>query len=898
MLNPETMTKSGQAATDGSDELFRSITRLSPNAGVQFIDIELPSAVIDGVVRTFSIERISLQDGGVWALSPAKPIPAKPNPATSSAGSRDTDGGRLRVDGRSAIKSAMDRWLPLPLLRFMSRDEDGRPRFDDGPGNWVRLFLSSKSHGGNVRGVIAIDTAIDRRSRLDVDAYLAPNADDIRFLSTFALTDEAEPLAQFLAEEWVQDWIENVFPAAEMRRAGQVTSSHSLYQLASYLALLTVVRRAGVLPSLQFFDVRAGVVPPVPIDLVMDIGQSRSCCLLVESSLASGRPVVDHAALLPLRDLSNPVDVYAGTFDSRVELARAVFGPEALSRRSGRIDAFHWPSLVRTGHEAVRLSRFSRSDDGPTGLASPKRHLLDMKLRADTWRFALDRRTTLQKSPMVSGRLLAVANGPGGRLLTGPAASAAPQTSRVQPSRHLALSTLTFQPRFALSTMMSFFIAEVLLQALATINAPVVEPVFQKGTRRTAVGTTAAASARRADGVRRLRHIIVCVPLTLPLDERQLMRERAEAAVDMLWRTLDWDEQANGEMPPRPTVRLGLDETLSAQLVYLFDEVGHRFGGDVRSVMSSIGKNRPDIGPEPCLRVGALDVGGGHTTMTVVTYGQSAEQPVVPTLLGAQRSDIGGEVVVDRIIAELIVPAVKRALLTEGIEGVESLLARHAASPGTGTAYDIGAASTRLHEHWLRPAALGLLTLAHDAPSVDARVTTRLDGLVARQAAGMNRDAAQDFSRAVVQVRAADGTVFDIGAVEIHVRVSDVLGSAKAALAPMVARLSRALVASDCDLVLLTGWSARLVPLRDLLLEAMPWRPDRIIDLNERVWQDWYPMEAGARQASDGKDIGLIGALLALSGGGMGFGSGDDGSPFDGSFEAPLMDDPSMGEPS
>ena len=66
---------------------------------------------------------------------------------------------------------------------------------------------------------------------------------------------------------------------------------------------------------------------------------------------------------------------------------------------------------------------------------------------------------------------------------------------------------------------------------------------------------------------------------------------------------------------------------------------------------------------------------------------------------------------------------------------------------------------------------------------------------------------------------------------------------------------------------------------RDLLLEAMPWRPDRFVTLSDRAWLDWYPMSDEARQLAGGKDVALIGALLALSRGGLGFGD-DDGASF------------------
>ena len=861
MLSPGDM-RPGNEGSSGGDQLFRSITRLVANSGIQFIDIEVPRSVVDGVTRSFAVERVGVPDGSVWALAPVQP--------TASDAPGEPGSTRLRIDGRSAVRAAFDHWLPLPLLRFVARDGEGRPHFDDGPCNWARVFLADPASdgdpGGPVRGVIAIDTAIEPQSRLDIESYQAPTADDARFLSTFALTDDAESLAPFLAEDWVQDWIAQVFPVTEVRRGATAPDQHSpmqtgplqgLQQVASYLAVLTIIRRAGALPSLQFFDARPEIVPTVPVDLVLDIGHARSCCLMVESSPDGDRPSIENAALLALRDLSRPVDMVRGAFASHMEFARATFGSEALSRRSGRPDAFHWPSLARTGPEAVRLSRVTRAGDGPTGLASPKRHLADQGLRDEAWRFAIDQRSRAQRSAMLTGRMLTHVSETVGRLLPGPAGAVRP---------------LSLRPRFSLSSMTSFFVAEIVLQALSAINAPVVAT----GGRRRPGDPTEAAAARRADGVRRLRQIIVCAPLTLPLEERQLLRERAESAIDMLWRALGWDDAADGAGLPRPTVRLGLDETLAAQLVYLFDEVGQRFGGDTRAVMNLLGKTRPDSGVEPCLRIGAMDIGGGFTTMTVVTYAQTAERSVSPVLLGAQRSEIGGELVLERLVTEIICPALLDALAAHGMRQPAAFLARAAAFPGHGAAYDISAPSARLYEHWLRPAALGLLTLAGDAPSATARLSLSLNHLAARASGTPNPNVAMDFDAAAAAQGAHDLRLADV---VVAVRLMDVMAIAKTALAPMVARLSRALVASDCDVVLLTGWASRLPVVRDLLLEAMPWRPDRFVTLSDRAWLDWYPMSDEARQLAGGKDVALIGALLALSRGGLGFGD-DDGASF------------------
>ena len=72
-------------------------------------------------------------------------------------------------------------------------------------------------------------------------------------------------------------------------RSGAPQNS-GLQQVAAYLTLLSVLRNAAVLPSLQFFDSRPRVVAPIPVDIVLDIGTNRSAAMLVESP--DGRPQI------------------------------------------------------------------------------------------------------------------------------------------------------------------------------------------------------------------------------------------------------------------------------------------------------------------------------------------------------------------------------------------------------------------------------------------------------------------------------------------------------------------------------------------------------------------------------------------------------------------------------
>ena len=86
-------------------------------------------------------------------------------------------------------------------------------------------------------------------------------------------------------------------------------------------------------------------------------------------------------------DLGLPEQVVNEPFESRIEFDRVNFGPQQhakKARRAGR-DAFWWPSPVRIGPEAARLSALSDGTDGLSGLSSPKRYLWDKDPRPEAW---------------------------------------------------------------------------------------------------------------------------------------------------------------------------------------------------------------------------------------------------------------------------------------------------------------------------------------------------------------------------------------------------------------------------------------------------------------------------------------------------------------------------------
>ena len=115
---------------------------------------------------------------------------------------------------------------------------------------------------------------------------------------------------------------------------------------------------------------------PVNVDFVLDVGNSRTCGILIEEH-AQDTNWTHNRYELTLRDLSEPHLTYSEPFESRMEFNHASFGLDNISSLSGRASAFNWPTITRIGPEALRLASGRRGMEGSTGLSSPKRYLWD-----------------------------------------------------------------------------------------------------------------------------------------------------------------------------------------------------------------------------------------------------------------------------------------------------------------------------------------------------------------------------------------------------------------------------------------------------------------------------------------------------------------------------------------
>lgn len=806
---------------------FGPLINLIPNTAIQFLDFGFNLNEVR-VSRAFLTE-----------------IGSDSRPVLTSLYADDASGQFVTQDGRAvkpeqaysfnaakAVQIFAGAWIPLPFLRVRERRPDGNHLFDQGPWNWARARLvelpAPDADGHTHRVTLAFDTQLlpTREGR----PYLAPSPLDMQSGEEFALSDAEADTDGLLDQEWVRDWLFQRFHVFELRRRAPRRVDEAELRAspdaeAAWLTLLTLLQRAVQPPKLRFTFIDNGPTArlnhPVDVDLVLDIGNSRTCGILMETS--GDAPVdMNDSYRLELRDLSQPEQVYDEPFPSRIEFVRGAFGDEKLSRRSGRPGAFLWPTVTRVGFEAQALSWFSHGTEGNTGLASPKRYLWDTDARHHPWRFNPGPDSTGDDSgPVTTGAFVGYLREDGEELTTG------------EPPAVTAL--------FSRSALMSFFVAEVLLHAFVQANSP---------TRR--------YERVYSDAPRRLRRVILTMPTAMPLAERKLFTRRVNTAVRLTWRALGLDES----QAPEPFLQW--DEATGTQIVFLYNEIKHNFQGDAALFFKVFGRVREGYGEWPCLRLASIDIGGGTTDLIISTYQLEGGTALKPTQEFREGFNIAGDDVLCGLIERNVLPTLLDAIRQSGAANPEELLARLlGANRGNQAERD-----RTLRRQFANQVALPLaLQLLHRYENAD--LSSGNEALMLRLAdiylsgSGPHEQVVAFLEDAV---RTAGGQGFKLAEVTFATTTLALDTTVRRILGQVLSDLCEVAHLYDCDYLLISGRPCRLPAVRAAILAKLPAPPDRIVSLHTYRVGDWYPFRSVGGRLTDPKTTAAVGAMVcALS---------------------------------
>lgn len=806
-----------------------SIT-LIQDSGIQFLDFALTPVLDDEfpgkfVRQTASGPLLRLQwdaDSGKYLL-PAQPgqTPEVVRPEFS-------------FPLQQSLQLLDQTWLPLPFFRRTSSGV-----FLSGPDNWARmqiLLLDNPDQDGNLlRVVLAFDTRLASAGQ----EALAPGESDLNTGLSFSLGHQNHQLGEFLDLTWVDSWLREVFSqsATQLEHRSETAINAGLktfeYQ-AHYLNLLNLIGSQLTVPQIKIIG-ETPQQPAIAVDLILDVGNSHTCGVLVEDHPHESNGL-KQTNELQLRSLSAPHYVYNELFESRVEFAQVSFGKPHLSFQSGRDDAFSWPSITRVGREAMQLALQREGTEGTTGISSPRRYLWDEERYAPGWRF------NSKQEPM---------------------AAAAPLTSLIN-DEGLPLSALpvdqrlpVFAAHYSRSSVMTLMLTELLAQALMQINSVA---------QRIKMPNTAAP--------RRLRTIILTLPSAMPKPEREIFRRRMQEAIGLIWKALGWhplDAPFNGEQArmPVPQVHMEWDEATCGQMVYLYNETQVNFAGRTEAFFAAMARpDRPPVAgeqPGKTLRIASIDVGGGTTDLAITQYtlddGVGNNIKINPCLLFREGFKVAGDDILLDVIQQFILPAVQQAFEQAGVGATPVMMDKLFGNQGRMDGF-----STLRQQATLQifmPAGRALLSAYEDYDPLDAH---------AEIAASLGELLPQPPTPQVLafindEVQRGSGVdAFDILQTPLVVRLGALHSaflSDRIGISHCLRLLCEVVALYTCDVLLLTGRPARFPGVQALLRHLQPLPASRILPLEGYHTRSWYPFNKRGR-IDNPKSTAAVGAMLCL----------------------------------
>ncbi|SNB55848.1 hypothetical protein SAMN07250955_101503 [Arboricoccus pini] len=824
---------------------------LVPQSGVQFIDLG------------FTMAR-SKELPTQWSFydDPA----SHPSPLLVARGDAPPSGRvTYEVDWRRVVETLDRVWVPLPMFR---REKAGG--HEQGPINWARAYLARLNEpdqdGYDHRLVIAFDTDLAPRSA--DTAYLAPAPEDAQRGAEFSLAANPEKLSWFAQQNWVTAWCRSAFTdmiqreeRARSRIEPVLTEAMIAERLegpredvARYLALIDLIDALKILPSFRFVDrYTRPLATPIDVDLVLDVGNSRTCGLLIETHPDQLSADVTQAVKLAMRDLSQPENVDTLPFDSRLEFNKASFGADDISFLSGRSDAFSWPTVARVGTEAQRLSSQRRGSEGATGMSSPKRYLWDEDARRDGWRFNGPIGKPDQSGYATGVEFTTLINDLGEPLYSVPEGVPAHDDARFPSIRAL----------YARSHLMTIALSEIFLHTFSMMNAPA------HRLRR-----------RNADLPRRLRRIIMTMPTAMPLAERQILRKRATAARDLVFLCLGLARieprgtDGSGEVvavegATLPDIVIEWDEASATQAAYLYSQIGIAYQGDARSFFSRsrLPVNRADPEAGNSFRLATLDIGGGTTDLVVTAYrveGQGANVTLFPEQVLREGISVAGDDVVFQIVLDHVLEPIRKALNALGL-GPRTDYLMHRLFGGDRGDMDVEEQLRRQQfaAHIGAPIALKMIEAYEnwDPLSGEDRLEPlSLDSVFGH---GLNKSLVAAIDGEIRKHGAPD---FSLASVSFPVDLKDIDRTARSVLIDVLQAFAELVRRSEADLLILSGRPSRLPAAFGLLAETSALPPHRIVPLHEFRVGPWYPFRDFESRIADPKTTAAVGAMICLLG--------------------------------
>jgi hypothetical protein len=832
------------------------------NSGLQFVN--LPISLEEGIER----EKISI---GYWEEegSGNKYELALPdtNPETGEwydilTGDPYPADEVVDLNGREAIALLERAWIPLPVYAKKVYSREGEPQFDEGPMGWCRGRLDPvPGREGEYHLTLLFNTSIRNELSGDIHLTLTSNDKD----SIFELATSIKEVGGLLGQKWFQKGVEKIVNN-RLKRVGipdYKTINPLLYQ-GAYLLLLKILERSGQFPKFRVFQGEE-TEPPIEVNLILDIGNSRTTGLLIEERDGEGEIDFSYSFPLEIRDLEFPFKVSKKPFPMRCEFRETKFGEFEIPNWE---ESFNWGSLVRVGDEADRLSRLKGRTFLKTGLSSPKRYLWDGDRAVEPWYF----NHGAEEPKVVSA---------GENLLKFVDIDFKGRTSDREKGGAPEL-----EGKFSRRALMVFAIIELLMQSLTTINSHLFRKRQGKLPRR-----------------RILRRLVLTSPTAMATLEKRLFLEAGEEAVKIVQNyfakvdpynsTISQLEvipkkedivvdirQLEREERPGTTQEWGFDEATSLQLAFIYGEIMNRYQGEGKLFFQLEGRKRPipreqlntlsspdiikALSEGKAVTIASLDIGGGTSDLMICSYRNlpfTSGVHLIPYPEFYEGFSIAGDDVLKRIVERVILHNIRRNLEeqtgTSQSAGVVNHLFGEFSSSHTASDKEF---KREFAYQIAQPLALyGLQLLEKGEKEIVAKKLPEIFNELGANAP--NPHLIQYINRRIKELIGVEYK-FEDNIYIYHPR--EIAHTLEQTLKNELLRLSQIIQQLKCDYLVLGGRISSIYALRQIFHKYLPLPPARIITLENYPIGKWYPFANWEGKVEDPKTSVVVGGAIAL----------------------------------
>lgn len=736
------------------------------------------------------------------------------------------------TDRHCSVDKFYNQWLPLPVMELGSSGE-----FKQGPYNWCRCkIIPKRAHQDTAANKLKADVVIAFDTRA-----LYQQADDYAecpvFESNsekskdFKLCDKISLLLDFCSGRnvWVKnclvELVHGVKNVDEIKMNNESDVTYRYAFLASYFLLVESLAKNLDLPTFRLLRDRD--VENIDVDMVIDIGNSRTAALLFENG--------DFTKVQPLR-LQNFTQIIKDgkvnrndeSFDMRLAFKRVSFGDNMLQDS----EQFVWPSLVRLGKEAEYLTHLTtdlaEGDEILSTYSSPKRYLWDFKATREEWRCVRERPQDKAELPSITG-----------------------VSNYFEDDGSVNQDGVGYGRHYSRRSLMTLAFMEIVSQARAQIN----EYQYREFNGR-------------ISSPRRIRKIILTCPTAMSHDEQVSLHGCLNDALFVL-------NQFNSQRDESSPVHLVevvpditrqdpdhpkwiFDEATCSQFVYLYGKMRETYLNNSFDLFKLYGKKRKnEQGLEAeSLVVGSLDIGAGTSDIMVCRYDYNETIPsrLKPIPLFWDSFDYAGDDMMRVLISNLLLQgengSIETNLKHKGLETneIRSKLYSFFGQDHNNLSFKDRLLRRDFNLQVLVPVISYFMELL--SKDVDYREVSYDDVFAdLKPNADVTVHFNETFGIELEQIK----WVYDKNIMALNIENS---------LSNLLENVATIMYANDCDIVLLSGRPTSLKPISEILQRFFPVAPNRLIAINKYRIGKWYPFANEYGVVSDSKSVVAVGAMI------------------------------------